>query len=730
MGEPMDTPVPVAEGMCPARFVGFATLSNPNFVAILLASLMALQAFGYVILGTGRSGMGFSELILCFQNLLTLNRAWIAFRRARGTAALFWFLFAVNLVFLMVPTALMTIGNILNITLVSAATWRVLFCLYGAPIVMMLFLPETDQSGRLRSQIFLDQFQVAIVVSLGYTTFFYLPLQRMLPPDALARNLTISNLQSFFLLVAVFVRLRLARIPSSQNLLRRLGIFVLTCATVTFIGNWIDLHGYSVASAWFDLGWALPYVAAGFVSVSWTPDPEPQSASEPTNFLSFLGANLVLVAVLFCIDLMLDDWKRAHGAMLTDAAVAASLLAFTFRLALTQYGQQQEIAQRKTAQEELSVANETISGLLEDARIETTAVTQISELGALLQACASRNEAFRVIPERLVRLFPGTSGALSVLNASRNRAESVAQWGLRPPLDQSFTPAESPSLRPGSAHPSAGEDSALRSDQLRPYVASLSIPLIANDDAIGVLVLQDDGQPSDASLPSHPHELARRQQLASAVAEHIALTISNLDLREALHLEAIRDPLTSLYNRRYMQESLEREVHRARRLERPLSVMILDIDHFKRYNDAFGHAAGDDALRLVGETLLCSVRAEDLACRYGGEEFVVILPECPLQQAVVRAEQVRSRLKELYAERAGELPDVLTVSIGVAAFGETTDNVDLLIKFADQALYQAKRDGRDRVVIARPGQTDYPRSPHSLTEADPIAAAPASFQES
>jgi diguanylate cyclase (GGDEF)-like protein len=182
----------------------------------------------------------------------------------------------------------------------------------------------------------------------------------------------------------------------------------------------------------------------------------------------------------------------------------------------------------------------------------------------------------------------------------------------------------------------------------------------------------------------------------------IALAVSNLNLREALRLQAIRDPLTGLYNRRYMQEFLEREIHRARRRGRPLAVMMLDLDNFKRYNDTFGHPAGDEALRFVGDTLLLSVRSEDLACRYGGEEFCVILPECSLQQAAVRAEEIRTRLKELHSERASEIPGVITVSIGVAAFEETTDKGNLLLKFADDALYQAKRAGRDRVVVARP----------------------------
>jgi diguanylate cyclase (GGDEF)-like protein len=585
---------------------------------------------------------------------------------------------------------------------------------------MMLFLPETDQRGRQRSQIFLDQFQVAIVVGLGYTTFFYLPLQRMVTWDALVRNLTISNLLSLFLLVAVLLRLQFARTPDTRSILRRLGAFVLACAAVTLIGNWIDLHDYVSASAWFDLGWALPYLVAGLVALTWTPESERESTSEPANFLSFLGANLILVAVLFCMNLMLDDWKRAHGAMLTDAAVAALLLAFTFRLALTQYAQQQEIVQRKAAQDELSVANQTISGLLEEARVETGAITQISELSTLLQACGSRDEAFRVIPERMVRLFPGTSGALSVLNVSRTRAESVAEWGLRPPRSLPGTLTDSGPVHSGPTPALRDEDWALRRGQSDS--ASVFIPLIANDEALGVLVLWDD---ADASLRSRSNEFTHhRQFLAYTLSKHIALTISNLDLREALQGLAIRDPLTGLYNRRYMQEFLDREIHRSRRSERPLSLMMIDIDCFKRYNDTFGHPAGDDALRLVGDALRHSVRAEDLACRYGGEEFVLILPECALEPAAARAEQVRTHLEELYVERAGELPGSVTVSIGVAGFRETTDKLDLLLKFADKALYQAKHDGRDRVVVARPEQKDSPSSLHPQTQDDTVAVAP------
>jgi diguanylate cyclase (GGDEF)-like protein len=151
-----------------------------------------------------------------------------------------------------------------------------------------------------------------------------------------------------------------------------------------------------------------------------------------------------------------------------------------------------------------------------------------------------------------------------------------------------------------------------------------------------------------------------------------------------------------------MQEFLERELHSARRKRRPLAVMMIDLDHFKRYNDNFGHTTGDQALAAVGEALRRCLRAEDVACRYGGEEFALILPECSLRQATIRAEEIRKRLKDYNAQPDRQPANAITVSIGVAAFDETTDRVDLLLQFADDALYQAKRAGRDRVVVAHP----------------------------
>jgi len=687
------------------RMNKFASISPAWGVALVFAALMAGQIVGFLVLGTGRAGCGFAESIVVLESLVALACAWSAFRRARGINGLFWFLFAAVLMVLLVPTAFQTYDTLTGQTTLSDSTWRLLYCLYGAPILMMLFLPETNRSAHIKSETILALVQIAIVVGLLYSTFFFLPARSMLPADALLHNITISDAQSLFLLIIVVVRLQISRVQDTRRLLLRLAIFLLVCAVATPIGDWIDLHHYLTAAAWFNLGWAVPQAAAALVAISWAPAAELEATSPVTNFLGFLGTNIALVSMLCCVGLLTNRWKAAYGGVLTGVAIAASLLAFTLRLALTQFHQQQEIVQRHAAQKQLTASHQRIGHLLEDARRQTSEITQISELGSVLHACATLEEVLRLIPERLRRLFPGFSGSVALLSASRNRLQSSAEWGMLFPADQIFAPDQCWALRRGRTHTQSGGGTNNRCTHLRGEGPSVCIPLIASGEAIGILAIQEDDRlqhpPSESDTDADSDSFAHRRQLAASVAEHIALSIANVNLQEALRLEAIRDPLTGLYNRRYMQEFLDRELHSARRKRRPLSVIMLDLDHFKRYNDNFGHTAGDQALAAVGEMLLCMVRAEDIACRYGGEEFTLILPECSLSEATIRAEEMRKRLKE-YRLQPDRPATELTCSIGLAAFDETTDRVDLLIKFADDALYQGKRAGGDRVIVARP----------------------------
>jgi diguanylate cyclase (GGDEF)-like protein len=185
-------------------------------------------------------------------------------------------------------------------------------------------------------------------------------------------------------------------------------------------------------------------------------------------------------------------------------------------------------------------------------------------------------------------------------------------------------------------------------------------------------------------------------------AAQVGLSVANIRLREALRSQSTKDPLTGLYNRRYLQEMLEREIRRAIRSEQALGALMLDLDHFKNFNDTYGHEAGDAVLRETAAFLVRSIRAEDFVCRYGGEEFVVILPTADIRAAAARAERIRSKLRDVVVMHDGRSLGLITVSIGVAALPNHGTNEKDLLQAADAALYRAKRDGRDRVVVADP----------------------------
>ncbi|NER33561.1 MAG: PAS domain S-box protein [Oscillatoria sp. SIO1A7] len=223
------------------------------------------------------------------------------------------------------------------------------------------------------------------------------------------------------------------------------------------------------------------------------------------------------------------------------------------------------------------------------------------------------------------------------------------------------------------------------------FQESLCVPMMAQGETLGLLYLctEEAGQLSES-----------KQRLAIAVAEHIALALANLKLRETLRNQSIRDPLTGLFNRRYLEESLQRELHRAKRNHQSVGIIMIDIDYFKRFNDTFGHKAGDVVLRELGALLQKSIRASDIACRYGGEELTLILPESNLADTQKRASQIRAAVKELQVQYRGELLGAISISLGVACFPEHGLTGEAAIQAADAALYRAKSEGRDRVVVA------------------------------
>lgn len=167
-----------------------------------------------------------------------------------------------------------------------------------------------------------------------------------------------------------------------------------------------------------------------------------------------------------------------------------------------------------------------------------------------------------------------------------------------------------------------------------------------------------------------------------------------------LRRQALRDPLTGLFNRRFFDAGLEQEIMRSRRSGDPVSLLMLDIDHFKNYNDEYGHEAGDAVLRAIGQLLQTQVRGGDVACRFGGEEFVILMPNAPMGSAKERGKQILEAIRGLEVPHQGRLLPSVTASLGVAEFPAHASDAEGILDAADHALYVAKRTGRDRMVVS------------------------------
>jgi len=185
------------------------------------------------------------------------------------------------------------------------------------------------------------------------------------------------------------------------------------------------------------------------------------------------------------------------------------------------------------------------------------------------------------------------------------------------------------------------------------------------------------------------------------ITERIQVQDALLKSEARLREQSVRDHLTGLFNRRYMEETLERELLRASRKQLSLGIIMLDVDDFKQFNDTCGHAAGDAVLRELGNLLLGNVRGEDIPCRYGGDEFIIVLPDASKKMTRERAKMICGYARQLHLRFEGQILEAVTLSIGVAAFPENGNTSTAVLRAADAALYRAKRKGRGLVIVAR-----------------------------
>lgn len=359
--------------------------------------------------------------------------------------------------------------------------------------------------------------------------------------------------------------------------------------------------------------------------------------------------------------------------------------------------------QQERTEAALRRSNHRLKELVEESGRLNHEISLVSDLADQLHACRTGEEAHQIINRMAPRLFPEHSGALFLLNASRNILEMTGAWGENPPDQSMLDPQGCWALRRGRPYLMQDPDRDLICEHLSPPLAPgyYCVPLVAQGETLGILHLRASAPtPGGGSSPAFS---ASTQSLTLTVAEHLALSLANLKLQEAVRHQAIRDPLTGLFNRRFMLETLERELYRMQRKKSSLGVIMVDLDHFKRFNDTFGHSGGDALLSALGRMLLDQVRKEDVACRYGGEEFTLILPEASLETTSERAEELRRLVHGLHLEHQGQSLGGITISLGVAVYPQHGDEPETLLRAADKALYQAKHGGRDRVVAADGG---------------------------
>ena len=356
-----------------------------------------------------------------------------------------------------------------------------------------------------------------------------------------------------------------------------------------------------------------------------------------------------------------------------------------------------EVRERERAERSANASNDDLARSVSDLRIVSADLTRLGRYAGHLQGCRSVPEALDVTRRELSALLPECAGTLYLLRASMDYAEAETSWG-EPVIGHKslLMPDECWALRRGKPHLVDDIHAGMACAHVEAPAhggpaTSACLPLAAQNLNLGFLCLSRPG--------TGPVE---RIDIAILAAEQLSLALGNLRLQESLRQQSIRDALSGLYNRRYLEESLARELSRCQRRGLPLALLMLDIDHFKAFNDVHGHDGGDALLAAFGKLMQTHCRHEDIACRYGGEEFTLILPETDLATAVQRAGKIRVAVEAMQLNYLQRAIGGVTVSIGVAMFPQHAASGEQLKRLADTALYRGKHAGRNRVEVAEP----------------------------
>ena len=362
-----------------------------------------------------------------------------------------------------------------------------------------------------------------------------------------------------------------------------------------------------------------------------------------------------------------------------------------------------EINEPSAREQELRRTNETLAEAVRNLQQQNSQMNLVQQLSESLESCCHLAEAHSVLKKFLPKLFPASSGALFEWKAELDLLEASVSWGEKALQETIFSSEECRAMRRGQPHEVVGANSPVRCPHLMqlPQANAICAPLNGSGETLGVLCVC--GSPYELSQPREAQlRLSEsRKRVVETIAGQIALTLTNLRLRERLRAQSIRDPVTGLFNRRYLDETLPRELHRAARDRKFLSVIMCDIDCFKQFNDANGHIAGDNLLRSFGELVQKTVRAGDIACRYGGDEFVLLLLDTPLEAAERRAALLQREFERLLVPVGEKSLNSGTLSVGISVGPKQGLNPAALLEAADQALYRNKSARGNTGMIAK-----------------------------
>lgn len=419
--------------------------------------------------------------------------------------------------------------------------------------------------------------------------------------------------------------------------------------------------------------------------------------------LAIIGGVVVALLVVCSFALLIRGIRRPLATMMRamtalgdgeqDARIDTAMGSEEFNRLAEGYNAMAErlrnaVSDQANSERQLQTANAELQRNSETLRERSSVIGLLGGMSHRMQAARTDDELAQIIKVFVPRVLPNVPGALYAHNNSRNCLVPIASWGGTDVPIEGFAPDRCWALRRGQSHYVSGPGGDIVCGHVGEDEIYHCEPLLAGGEVIGVLYLQGKIE-------------SENRFRMNVLTENIASALVNHRLQRSLREQTIRDPLTGLFNRRYMEETLKLEIARASRAGTPLSLVMCDVDHFKRFNDEFGHDAGDAVLQVVAAEMRSRFRDGDVVCRFGGEEFTIIAPGTTADALAGRVEVVRRAIAELTVRHGSRSLGSTSMSFGIATWSNTmARDGSTVIQAADMALYQSKREGRNRATIS------------------------------